>query len=85
MKTLLLAALISTGPFVTLDDYVYHDDPCVEVLRAAMEHMELFIPQHFKKDGEFWAEYVQLTEADMTERDFAGELWKDAKLQCYRH
>jgi hypothetical protein len=28
---------------------------------------------------------LQLTDDGMNDRQLAGEIWKDAKLQCWRH
>jgi len=83
--SLMAVLLVSTGPFVEMDDFVYHDDPCVEALRGAMELMEPFVPMHFKHEGQYWVEQMQLTQADMDERVMAGQVWIDAKLQCWRH
>jgi hypothetical protein len=85
MKTLLLTALLASYGALQFDDYVYQPDPCVEALRGAMEQMEPFLPVHFKKDGEFWVDHLQLTDDGMNDRQLAGEIWKDAKLQCWRH
>jgi hypothetical protein len=85
MKTLVLAAFLTSYGFLQFDDTIYTPDPCVEVMRAAMEHMEPFVPQHFKKEGKFWSEYVQLTEEDKTEQEFAWELWRDTQRMCWRH
>lgn len=85
MKALLLTAMVISLPQVEMNDFIYHEDPCVEALRAAMESMESFIPEHFTKTGNFWVDQMQLTDEGMREREFAGEVWKDAKLMCWRH
>ena len=85
MKVLVISALLASYGFLQFDDYVYAPDPCVEALRGAMEQMEPFVPQQYKKDGDFWVDHMQLTEEGMNDRLLAQEIWRDAKLMCWRH
>lgn len=85
----LLAVLIVGVTWASLppvdDGYVYKEDPCVEVMRTAMEMMEPFIPTKFKRAGELWHASEYLTEEGMQEREEAQRMWEEVKLQCFRH
>lgn len=69
----------------TDDGYVYHDDPCVEALRGAMEHMQPFLPTMFDRDDGLWITKLFLTDDGMRDFEEAHRAWEESKLQCFRH
>ena len=74
------------------NNYVYHEDPCVEALRGAMEKMEpWFIPLEYakqpkdKQGGELWKTTEYWTHDEIVEYKQVLQLWEETKVQCWRH
>lgn len=70
------------------EQYVYQEDPCVEALQMAMATMEPFIPAKYKKHADgYWRPHPPVTESDQTIQEYldARAVWREAKLQCWRH
>ena len=84
MKLACCAAVLLASLTFQDDNYVYHEDPCVEALKMAMVRMEPFIPLHYTREGEQYVTDLRLSRDEMNELLEASQSWREVKMQCWR-